>query len=312
MDKLKAMQVFVQLVDMNGFSRAADALNLSRAAVTRHVQELEEWLGTTLINRTTRKMQITSSGAHFYEHASRILGEVLNVELELGRSSENPRGTLRVHAPGWLARILIVPVISDFCAAHPSVSVALSIGNDHVDPLEKGFDCVLATGPLPDSSNIARTLGAFPRIAVASLGYVEGRASCPGLTHSAPHTFITTQDYERARRTQHRSNTTLIVNDFDTALLASLSGLGVATLPCVLVQEHLEIGSLAEMHDTGHLDDMQVLAVLPPGKRVPALSRAFTQWIASSFPSVRSPRQPSCPTLVPDYAKFEVQATCAS
>ena len=124
-NKLQAMEVFIQVVDAGGFTRAAENMQLPKATVSTLIQSLESSLSVKLLNRTTRHVSITSDGAAYYERCVRILSDVREAEESLSRTRLSPSGRLRVDAPTALASELIIPALPDFFARYPDISLEL-------------------------------------------------------------------------------------------------------------------------------------------------------------------------------------------
>src|ERR1700761_7100862 len=151
MDKLQAMQVFTRVVDCNSFSAAADSLNMTRSSVRTIIQNLESYLKVRLLNRTTRRINLTPDGAAYYERCSRILADVEESETSFS-TAVAPRGKLKVDLPGSIGRLVIVPALADFHARYPDIDLMLGVSDKHVDLIQEGVDCAIRMGYLPDST----------------------------------------------------------------------------------------------------------------------------------------------------------------
>src|SRR5437588_12953171 len=149
MNKLLAMEVFVQVVDAGGFTRAAENMQLPKATVSTLVQSLEQTLAIKLLNRTTRQVSVTADGAAYYERCVRILAEVEETEHVLSRTATSSRGRLRVDVPASFGRNILIPALSDFFARYPDIEVELGCSDRVVDLIEEGVDCVVRGGELP-------------------------------------------------------------------------------------------------------------------------------------------------------------------
>jgi len=146
MDRLTSLTVFVRVVDSGGFAAAARRLNMSTTMVSNHVQSLEGRLGVRLLNRTTRKVSLTEVGRDYYERCAPILAELEEADRAAGALQATPRGTLRLYTGTHIVRF-IAPVVAEFLALYPEMSVDLTIGERMVDLVEEGFD--LAIRPTP-------------------------------------------------------------------------------------------------------------------------------------------------------------------
>ncbi len=144
MDRLTSLTVFARVVENGGFSAAARRLNMSTTMVSNHVQSLEDHLGARLLNRTTRKVSVTEVGRIYYERCTQILAELEEADSAAGELQSKPRGTLRIYTSTHIVRF-IAPVVAEFLAAYPEVSIELSIGERMVDLVEEGFDLAIRT-----------------------------------------------------------------------------------------------------------------------------------------------------------------------
>src|SRR5215510_5069854 len=172
MDRLQAMEVFKQVVDSGGFTRAAEVLRMPKATVTTLVQNLESHLRVRLLNRTTRRVSVTADGAAYYERAARILAEVADTESSLSLTQASPRGRLRIDVPVTFGRRFLMPALPDFFARYPDIRIDVGCTDRPVDLVEEGVDCVVRGGELTDSSLVARRVGLVHFIACATPEYL--------------------------------------------------------------------------------------------------------------------------------------------
>ncbi|WP_066092265.1 LysR family transcriptional regulator [Xanthomonas massiliensis] len=170
MDSLAGFNVFVQVAETGSFAAAGRLLGTSASAVGKRVSRLEERLGVRLFHRSTRSLALTAEGQLLLERSRRILGQIEEVEAELCSSAGAPRGRLRVGLP--LISSLVLPVLSDFAAAYPQIQLDLDFSDRMVDVVEEGFDAVVRLGPPRDSRLVARHLGDFRLLLVASPDYL--------------------------------------------------------------------------------------------------------------------------------------------
>src|ERR1700675_35408 len=159
LNKLQAMQVFVRVVETGGLTRAADSLQLPKATATTLIQQLEAALGVELLNRTTRKVSITTDGAAYYPRCLAILAQIRETEESLGQRHASPQGRLRVEVPTLMARLVIVPALPNFFARYPEIELELGCSERRADLIEEGIDCAVWSGELEDSTLIGRRAG---------------------------------------------------------------------------------------------------------------------------------------------------------
>jgi DNA-binding transcriptional LysR family regulator len=287
MDRVTSMQAFVQVVDGGSFSRAAKRLGVSPAVVTSHIQSLERRLGVQLLNRTTRKVNVTDIGRSYYERCNRILAEVEEAESMASAQQATPRGRLRLNTAVSLAR-LVAPLIGEYLALYPAVSFELIMTDRMVDMVEEGFDLALRAGPLPDSSLRSRRLGMGRMVLCASPLYLSRHGVPERPEDLARHnclTCITSQSEDLLRLIGPDGEREIEVsgnfrsNSIEGLRAAVLGGLGICPLPAVNVAEDLRTGLLVQLLPDHRLDEVVVQAVYPPGRHVPVKVRTFLDFL---------------------------------
>ena len=152
------MFVFAKVVELHGFSTAARRLGMSRSAASKHVSRLERTLSARLLNRTTRKLSLTEAGRSVYSHCARVASEVDATETSVQPFLSRPQGLVRVSAPGAFGRLHLVPVLPEYLARHPDVSIELVLSDRLVDLAEEGFDIAISSSPLVQANLIRRVL----------------------------------------------------------------------------------------------------------------------------------------------------------
>jgi DNA-binding transcriptional LysR family regulator len=167
-DRLEAMAIVLKVVEKGGFSAASRELGVPLATVSRKVGELEQHLGTRLLVRTTRKLALTDAGASYVAAARRILDEVEEAERAAAGEFQVARGELIVTAPVLFGRLHVLPLVSEFLAAHPAISVRLLLSDRNLHLVDDHVDVAVRLGPLPDSASIAARVGAMRTVVCAS------------------------------------------------------------------------------------------------------------------------------------------------
>ncbi|MGB8399906.1 LysR family transcriptional regulator [Bradyrhizobium sp.] len=175
MDRIDAMQAFVVVADLKGFAPAARKLGLSPSGVTRLIAALEDRLGARLLQRTTRQVTLTDTGARYLERARRILADVEEAEASAEGERTRPGGRLVVSAPVGFGRLHVSPVMSAYLRRYPDVSADLRLSDRTINLVEDGVDLAVRIGHLPDSTLVARHVGEMRRIVVAAKEYLEAR-----------------------------------------------------------------------------------------------------------------------------------------
>ncbi len=168
MDRLKAMSILVRVIETGSFSAASRALGIPLATVSRQVSDLESHLGTRLLTRTTRKLDLTDAGEAYIASARRILDEIDAAERRAAGEFHAPRGELMITAPVAFGRLQVLPVIRDFLAAYPQINIHLALSDRNLHLMEEHLDMAVRIGPLPDSGMIATRVGSVRTVVVAS------------------------------------------------------------------------------------------------------------------------------------------------
>ncbi|NVM77120.1 LysR family transcriptional regulator for bpeEF and oprC [Duganella sp. SG902] len=303
MNKLQAMEVFVQVVDAGGFTRAAENMQLPKATVSTLIQSLETSLSVKLLHRTTRHVSVTADGAAYYERCLRILADVREAEESLSRTRLSPSGRLRVDAPTGLASEVIVPALPDFFERYPDIQLELGASDRTVDLIEEGVDCAVRGGQLGDSSLIARRVGIMHFITCATPAYLDrfGRPSHPNelLRHRCVNYFssrtgkIYDWDFTRdGERVQVAMPGLIALNDTNSYTAAGLAGLGIVQIPNFWMESMIKDGRLETILDGWVSDPVPVHVVYPQNRHLSAKVRVFVEWIAELFsnhPGMRLP-----------------------
>ena len=173
MDQLRQIEAFCAVVQHGSFVQAAERLDWSKAVVSRLVMELESRLGTRLLNRTTRKVSVTDSGAAYFERCRSLLDELADADREAAAASTTPSGLLRINAPVTFGNLHLAPLWGEFLKLHPQVELDITLTDRMVDLIEEGFDLAVRIGRPQDSSLIARGLTTDRVVLCASPGYLR-------------------------------------------------------------------------------------------------------------------------------------------
>jgi DNA-binding transcriptional LysR family regulator len=290
MDRLDRMMTFMRVAELESFTRAGASLGLPKASVSTAVRDLETAVGARLLQRTTRRVQLTQDGLSFYERCKDLLADVEEVSTMFQRGDAAVTGRLRVDMSTGIARILIVPRLPGFLARHPGLEIELSCTDRRVDVVREGFDCVIRVGALADSGLIARRIGTFTLVNCASPAYLErhGQPKKPeDLTaHRLVHYVATLgakpdgfEYFEGERYRTLRVQGAIIVDNADAYLAACLAGLGIIQAPLMGVREHLKKGRLVEILPRHRAEPMPVSLVYPHRRNLARRVQAFMDWV---------------------------------
>jgi DNA-binding transcriptional LysR family regulator len=253
MDKFAAMRVFVRIADAGNLSAASRQLGLSLTSVSRQLIALEEVLGTTLVERTTRHLSLTESGRLYYERAKQILEEVAEMERGLTTQTGVASGRLHVSAPSLLGRLRLAPMLPGFLAEQTQVSIDLMLVDRPVRLAEEGIDVALRVGPLEDSDLVVRRLDDIQLVVCAAPEYLHRRGEPATPDDLVGHDCLAFGDVpgvaewgfqDGAVRRSLRIPTRLCANDFDTLVSAALAGAGLIRVPSWQVAHCLADGRL--------------------------------------------------------------------
>lgn len=289
-----AFVVFARVVEQESFTGAAQMLGVSKSAVSKQVAKLEESLGVRLLNRTTRKIQVTEAGHVFYERCRRIADEVEEARAAVSSLQTSPRGVLRVNAPVSYGLLHLGRLLPDFMARYPDLQVDLSLSDRKVDLLEEGVDVAVRIGQLTDSSLIAKKITEFPRIVVASPSYwdAHGRPAKPD-DLTAHNCFIYTylpqgdqwlfRDPESGAAVSTRVTGSLSANNGDALLQAAERGLGVYWMPSFFLDRQIEDGVLEEVLQEYRADPVGLYAIFPHSRHLPTKTRAFIDFLGEKI-----------------------------
>lgn len=292
MDKIYAMQLFVRVAELASFSRAADSLGVPKGSVSRQVQSLENHLGTQLLHRTTRRVQLTQDGMVYYERAKDLLSNLDELDGLFIHDPASISGKLRVDMPVGVARNLVIPRLPAFMQQYPGIEIELSSSDRLVDVIREGFDCVVRVGTLKDSGLIARPLGKLAVVNCASPGYLERFGypetledlSSHAVVHYAVHLGMRPQGFEL-----YQDNTTrwiktggiLTVNSTETYHAACLAGLGIIQVPRTGVRDALRQGKLVEILPQYRAEPMPVSLIYPHRRNLSRRVHLFMEWLTS-------------------------------
>jgi len=251
MDRLISMRIFTSVVENSGFSAASEKLGLSRAAVSKHIAQLETHLGGRLLNRTTRQISLTGVGRVYYASCKQILEDIDVAECVVSGLSNEPRGALRINAPMSFGSHRIAPLLARFNTLHPAVEIDLSLNDRLVDVVEEGYDLVIRIADLADSNLIARRLAPSHQVLCASPVYLQthgipqhpqdlGRHACLRYSYSRHADEWRLQG--PAGELRVRINGPLLSNNGEALCNAAENGLGIALLPTFLAGDAIRAG----------------------------------------------------------------------
>ena len=288
------MEVFTRVVDLGGFSAAAREFGLTPSGASKLLTRLEARLNTRLVNRSTRKLQLTPEGQAYYDRAVRILSDLAEAEREASVGA-CPRGHLRVNTNLPFGRLYLAPLVPQFLAQYPEVTLDLILSDTVVDLLEERADVAIRVGPLRDSGLVARKLGSSRLVVVASPDYLHRRGAPAAPAELAAHSGIG-WTFQRSigawpfRDAGGRTETispplVARAGDGETARQLAVGGVGLARLGLFHVGDDIEAGRLVpvlEQFNPGDLEDTHAI-YLGQGGPLPARVRVFVDFLAANI-----------------------------
>ncbi|TGG95476.1 LysR family transcriptional regulator [Natronospirillum operosum] len=281
--------VFCRVVETGSFTAAADALELSKGAVSKYISRLESRLGARLLHRTTRRLALTEAGDAYYKRASRALSELLEAEQEVTEHADRPGGRLRISAPPFYGAEILSRYLGEFRRSYPDISLDLDLSNRMVDLVEERFDAVIRISAPRDSSLIMRKLKDISMVTCASPAYISrhGKPRTPDALHEheclvytgspRAHDWIYLAD-DGSRYAVRVSSSILSSNDH-LLRQAAIDGLGILRMPRLFLEDAIRREELVPLWEDSNAPSA-VLAVLYPSRReLPAKVQAFVKFM---------------------------------
>jgi DNA-binding transcriptional LysR family regulator len=282
------MQAFVGVAEQQSFAAAARQLGLSPPAVTRLVAALERHLGAVLLERTTRKVQLSEIGARYLIDCKRLLTELEDVEATVGGAQATPTGMLGVTAPVMFGRLFVAPLLTDFLAHHPQVSARALLVDRVVDLIDEGLDVAVRIAKLSDSSMTSVKVGSVRRVMCASPSFLEAHGvpqSPRDLSQLRSFVFSTERAApswlfeHRGKPLSVRPRATLLVNSSEAAIDAALNGACITRVLSYMVADHVEAGRLRLVLEEFEAEPLPIHVVYREGRRAPARVRSFVDFL---------------------------------
>jgi len=292
-DRLNGMRIFAQVVDARSFTAAADKLGMSKSLVSRHVSALERSLAVKLLNRSTRKLNLTEAGAVFYEHCARIVQEAALAEQRLTQTQSELAGLIKVTATPAFAVRHVLPALPDFYRQYPQIQVQLSCSNRLLDLGETGFDLGIRVAFKPDPNLVARKLAANRSVLCATPAYLKQHGTPRRIDDLRKHECILFSPLTSRKGwafVRDRRKHTIPVSgvfetdDMDAVHAAVASSLGIGILPLYIVSDALRQGQLVpllRMYQV--IPESGIYLVYLPNRTLPLRVRAFIDFLLERF-----------------------------
>lgn len=299
MDRFDAMQAFARVAEVGSFTKAAEGLRLSRATVTQLIQQLEARLQAKLLHRTTRRVQLTPDGEHYYAQVLRLLADLETAESSLSNRQAALHGRLRVDVPSPWASRWLVPALPDFFARHPGIALDLGVSDRHVDLLAENVDCVVRAGAMPDQALVARRLATLEMELCAAPSYLErsGLPVHPRELQAPAHSLVGFRGVPGGKPlevalqcgAEHftlEAGARITLDDGQAYLAAGMAGLGAICVPRYLAAPHLAAGALVALLPGWQMAPMPLYVAYRPNRHLSARLRVFMDWLVDDLPRV--------------------------
>ncbi len=292
MNKYQEITVFTAVADYGSFVAASDALNLSKAAVSRYVSDLERRLGARLIHRTTRKLSLTPEGEIFLMRCRTILESIQESEEEISTRGQTASGKLRVTAPVSFGIRHLAPLWNKFLEEYPKVNVELELSDRVINLVEDGFDLAIRIGQLSDSTLVSRQLASTRLVLCASPQYLQQRGTPSHPSELSGHetfsySLLSTGHIWKFdgpdESVNVRVSPRMTSNNGDTGVEVCIRGGGIHLWPIFLVEDHLRTGSLVEVLPAFKASNFGIYAVYPSRKHVLPKVRVFVDFLLSQL-----------------------------
>lgn len=296
---LEAWAVFAKVAEAGSFAGAASELALSKATVSKAIGRLESRLGERLFHRTSRRLSLTETGRALAGRAAQILAEAESIEAEAASGAAVPRGRLRLAAPMSFGLDHVAPVLPDFLAAFPEISVDLHLSDAVVDLIAGGFDLALRIAALPDSSLVARRLCEVRRLLVGSRAYFAAHGRPVHPRDLAGHACLGYSYLPSGNRWRFAASSgeehavavsgPLKANNAEALLPALRAGLGIAVQPEFVVWRDLRAGRLEAVMTDWPAPPVALNLVTPPGGPRPPKVAVAIEFLARRFSERAAP-----------------------
>jgi DNA-binding transcriptional LysR family regulator len=295
-DQVKAMKVFVRIYERSSFTLAADDLNLPRATLTHTLNQFEAWLGTRLLERSTRRVRPTLDGEAYYLRCVQLLAEL--EEAELAFRSVAPKGRLRVDLHGTLAKYFVIPALPQFMARYPEIELSISEADRFVDLIAEGVDCVLRAGTLGDSALIGRRVATLRQVTCASPAYLRKYGEPKRLADLGEHRAVNYVSRTTAKlfpfefmvdgQVQEVTiEGALSVFGAEIYSASAVAGLGIIQCPHYRIAELINQGVMQEILIDTPPPPMPVSVLYPQNRHMSPRVRVFVDWLAEIFATAR-------------------------
>jgi DNA-binding transcriptional LysR family regulator len=290
MDTLTSIRVFCMVAELKSFAAAAHRLGMSPAMASKHVMHLERRLGTRLLNRTSRHLSLTETGALYFQQSSPLLDGLADAEAAITKATVIPSGTLKITAPVWFANPSFISLLADYRARYPDVRLDVDLSGRIVNMVEEGVDLALRVTRVPDETLIARPISTVEFFLVGAPAYLRASGRPKRVRDLVNHAMLlyslmpstTEMSFAGPHGPEPVKLSPVLQSSNESLLhLAALQGMGLAFLPKWLIAHDLQAGRLERLLPNYRLFEGQLLGVYPSRKYLSSKVRTFLDFIAA-------------------------------
>ena len=291
--------IFVRVVERGGFAAAAEETGLTPSGVSKAVTRLEDRLGVKLLQRTTRRLMLTAEGETLLSRGRDILAAIEATEAEVMAARGKPRGLIRVNTGTAYAKHRLGPVLPEFRTRYPEIELMVSVADRRIDVIGDQVDVAIRTGPLTDSSLVARRLGDARRVIAASPSYLARHGEPKQASDLAGHTCLQIAGLSRlsewplrvdGKVTQVQVRPAVTCDNADILAEMALAGLGIVRLASFVIEDAIADGRLVPLMEDCHVSEpVPITALMPPGRQHLPRVRALVDFLVEKAPPRRQP-----------------------
>jgi DNA-binding transcriptional LysR family regulator len=292
MDRAQEMAVFVAVVDVGSFVGAVEPLRMSKPAVSRHINALEQRLGVRLLQRTTRRLSLTEEGRTFYRRAKEILNQMDEAESELRPTQGEPSGTLRINVPVSFGIQHLAPLWGEFMRRYPQVTLDIMLNDRVIDLLDEGYDLAVRISRLANSTLISRQLAATRMLLCATPDYLQRHGEPQHPLELSQHRLISYSNWASRDEWQFdhaegpvsvRIRPAVYTNNGDTTRTLALRGDGIILEPSFMVGDDIKAGRLQQLMPDYRALELGIYVVYPSRQHVPLRTRCMIDFLLAAF-----------------------------
>lgn len=292
MDRLLSLEALVATVEAGSLTAAAQRLSVAKSVVSKRVMDLERHVGARLLNRNSRRLNLTSSGERYYEQVRRALADLAEADRQVAETEGTPRGVLRVAAPMSFGTLQLKRLTYEIMREWPELTIELDMNDRVVDLETEGHDMAVRIGQLGGSNLVARVVAPNRHLICASPAYLtrRGRPETPddlrehdGLLYTLREAHGMWQILTDGEARSYRIQARMRCNNGEILQEAALAGLGLAILPTFMAAPHLRSGALVPVLTQHALPGGTLNAVYVRGRSVPAKVRVFIDALVEAY-----------------------------